>query len=219
MTIRTTKTNILSIILVFFMTCSSSQRGLIILCAGDSFTESSYPRHLLKILASAGIRAKILNYGRSGYTSGEYLGYLQKYESTLATEHPDFIFIQLGTNDVRTDNDRTSKNQFYANLYDILDIFRQFQNPDGKKSRIYLATIPPIPDGTAVPFTVDSQARVVNDINPVILRIGKEEKIPVVDNYKLFQDNPHLLPDVHPNEEGYRRLAQNWFEAIRPLLK
>lgn len=206
-------------LLLFAAACHPSPRGIIIACVGDSLTESTYPRHLSKTLADEGIRSKILNYGKSGYSSTEYLGYLEENQAALTAERPDYVLVQLGTNDVRMDSDRTSQEQFSANMQNILNILSQLQNPEGKKSQILLATIPPIPSGTPFPFSPESQNRVQDEINPCIIRIGKEKKIPIVDNYSLFLENPHLLPEVHPTEEGYKHLARNWFEALEPLLK
>ncbi len=213
------KSIVLMILLAFFLFCSSSQRGVIVLCAGDSLTESPYPRFLKNNLTAVGIRAKVLNFGRPGNTTGEYLNYLLNNRESLAQKHPDFVCLLLGTNDVRNDHDNTSSDFVYANLKDILEIFSQFKDPDGKRTRILLSTIPPIPDGVPFPFSTQSQERVINDINPLILKIGKEENLQVVDNTSLFFKNPDLLPEVHPTEEGYRQLAQNWFEAILPLTK
>ncbi len=215
----TGKSLALFVLFAFLLYCSPSQRGVIVLCAGDSLTESPYPRFLKNFLISAGIRAKVLNYGRSGNTTGEYLSYLINNMESLAEKHPDIVCLLLGTNDVRIDSDNTSTDLFHSNLKDILAIFSQFKNPDGKKTRILLSTIPPIPDGVPFPFTIESQERVVNEINPLILKIGKEENLPVVDNTTLFLKEPGLLPEVHPTEEGYRRLAKNWFEALKPHLK
>jgi len=206
-------------LLLFAAACNPSPRGIIIACVGDSLTESTYPRHLSKTLADEGIRSKILNYGRSGFSSGEYLSYLEENQAVLAAERPDFVLVQLGTNDVRMDHDRTSQEQFSANMQNILNILSMLQNPEGKKSKILLATIPPIPSGTPFPFSSESQNRVQDEINPLIIRIGKEKKIPIVDNYSLFLENPHFLPEVHPSEDGYKHLARNWFEALKPLLK
>ncbi len=219
MKISTGKTFALFILFALLLTCSPSQRGVIVLCAGDSLTESPYPRFLKNILSTAGIRAKILNYGRSGNTTGEYLSYLLNNKESLAEKHPDIICLLLGTNDVRNDHDRTSSDLVYSNLKTILAIFSKFKDLDGNKTQILLSTIPPIPDGVPFPFTIESQERVVNEINPLIVKIGKEENLPVVDNTTLFLKEPGLLPEVHPTEEGYRRLAQNWFEALRPLIK
>jgi lysophospholipase L1-like esterase len=205
--------------LFFFSFCSSSERGKVVLCAGDSLTDSSYPRHLQNVLRSVGIRAKVLNYGRSGHTSGEYLRFLMDNEELLASERPDFILLQLGTNDVRVDHDRTSKNLFYENMNKILARFDRFRNPDGNNAQVLIATVPPIPADIPFPFSLESRKRVENEINPLIVQIGKERKIPVVDNTTLFIENPGLLSDVHPSEEGYKLLARNWFTALEPLLK
>ncbi len=207
------------LLLFLYLSCSPSQRGVIVLCAGDSLTESPYPRFLKNIFKSEGIQTKIVNHGQSGHTTGEYLDYLQKNKEPLASAHPDFICILLGTNDVRNDHDRTSKEQFYSNMKDIIGIFSQFKDPDGKNSRILLSTIPPIPEEVPFPFSPESQERVSREINPLILKIGKEENLPVVDNTTLFINEPNLLPEVHPNEEGYRRMAQNWFKALQLLIK
>lgn len=209
----------LFILYAFLLTCSPSQRGVIVLCAGDSLTESSYPKFLKNILISEGTRAKILNFGRSGNTTGEYLNYLLNNKESLAKKHPDIVCLLLGTNDVRNDHDRTSNEQFYTNMKDIIAIFSQFKDPNGKKTRILLSTIPPIPEEVSFPFSPESRERVVNEINPLILKIGKEENLPVVDNTTLFLKEPGLLPEVHPTEEGYRRLAHNWFKALQPLIK
>lgn len=82
-------------LLLFAAACNPSPRGIIIACVGDSLTESTYPRHLAKTLADEGIRSKILNYGRSGFSSGEYLSYLEENQAVLAAERPDYVLVQL----------------------------------------------------------------------------------------------------------------------------
>lgn len=210
---------ILFLFFVFLLDCSSSQRGVIVLCAGDSLTESPYPQFLKDILVREGIRAKVLNYGRSGHTTGEYLSYLQKNKDFLAEKHPDIVCLLLGTNDVRVDHDNIISDAVYSNLKDIIAILSQFRDPEGRKTRILLSTIPPIPDNVPFPFTAESRERVINEINPLILKIGKEENLPVVDNTTIFLKEPGLLPEVHPTEEGYRRLALNWFEALQSTIR
>lgn len=210
---------VLSILIIFLISsCSFSLRRVIILCVGDSITESEYPRFLQEIFNKENIRAKVLNYGRIGHTSGEYLNFLEKNKTALAKSRPDFILLQLGTNDVRVDADRTSAEQFYLNMKEIIEIFRGFRNRIGEEPQILLATIPPVPEGTPFPFSRESSARVRDEINPLIQKICSEEKILLVDNYFLFLYSPHLLPEVHPTKEGYRYLAQNWYKALEPLL-
>jgi len=208
-------------ILIFLLAaaCKPSPRGVIVACVGDSLTDSSYPRHLSKSLAQEGIRTKIFNFGRSGFSSEEYLDYLEGNLAALASEKPDYVLVQLGTNDVRVDHDRVSAERFSSNMRSILDKLSRLKNPEGKKSLILLGTVPPIPDGSPFPFSPESQKRVESEINPILFLIGQQRKIPVVDNYELFLDNPHLLPAVHPSEEGYRSLARNWCEALVLLIK
>ncbi len=198
--------------------CDRQPRGVIILCAGDSLTDSAYPRHLQRLLAREGRLAKVLNFGRKGHTSGEYLRFLKQQGASLAREHPDFILLQLGTNDVRVDGDQTAADAFGRNLGAIIGLFREFHDRRGEQTRLLLATIPPLPETFSPPFGPGSRERVVKEINPLILKIAAAERLPVVDNYSLFLRAPESLPDVHPTSEGYRLMARNWLEALRPLL-
>ncbi len=214
------------LILLFFLlltlvlcpSCGRAPRGVIILCAGDSLTDSEYPRFLQRLLAREGKRARVLNYGRKGNTSGEYLRFLRQRGASMAGERPDFILLQLGTNDVRVDGDRTATEDFGRNMEAIIGLFREFADRRGGRTRLLLATIPPLPEDFSPPFGPGSRDRVVEEINPLIRRIGATERLPVVDNYTLFVRSPELLPDVHPTGAGYRLIARNWLEALRPLL-
>jgi len=210
----------LFLVLIFLLTfCSHEFPGFIIFCAGDSITEAGYPPFLKRILNKDGIRTKVLNFGRSGFTSGEYLRFLERNKKTLVAEEPDFVLLQLGTNDVREDGDSTSSEDFESNMGKIIDIFREFRNRRGEKTVILLATIPPIPIKTSFPFSSHSRERVKTEINPLIEKISEEKQILMVDNYSLFLKFPHLIFEVHPTQEGYRALAENWYQSLKPFLK
>jgi lysophospholipase L1-like esterase len=200
---------------ILFCFCSQSPRGIIILCVGDSITETGYPRYLQKILRNEGIKAKIFNQGKSGHNSGEYLTFLERNQDTLSESTPDFVLLQLGTNDVRVDHDQTSANDFYNNMKQIILLLRRLKTRTGKKTLILLASIPPVPENIPFPFAPESRKRIEEEINPLIHKIALEEKIPLVDNFSLFLQSPHLLPDIHPSQEGYKALAQNWFKALK----
>ncbi len=136
----------------------------------------------------------------------------------MAREHPDFILLQLGTNDVRVDGDQTTTKDFGLNLEAIIGLFREFTNRRGERTQVLLATIPPLPEDFTPPFGPGSRDRVTREINPLIRKIASAERLPVVDNYSLFLRSPELLPDVHPTGEGYRLMARHWLESLRPLL-
>jgi lysophospholipase L1-like esterase len=209
----------LLIILASGFCCSPSRLTVIILCAGDSLTDSEYPRDLQRLLARDGISARVLNFGRKGDTSGEYRRYLENHRAALADEHPDFILLQLGTNDVRLDADLTDTPTFTRNMRAIIAGFRGFTDRRGGKSSVLLASIPPVPESAAFPFGPASGERVVREINPALRELAREEQLVFVDNHALFSASPELLPDVHPSREGYRRLARNWYGALAPLLR
>lgn len=202
----------------FLFVCSTRPEGVIVLCAGDSLTDSPYPRDLQRMLKARGYTTRVLNQGKIGHTSGEYLQFLLKRKESLALAHPDFILLQLGTNDVRTDGDFTPTDRFVQNMTEILNIFSGWKTRTGKIPGILVATIPPLPDDIPYPFSPASCERVEQEINPAIRRLAIEEGLTLVDNHGLFRESPHLLQDVHPTREGYKRLAQNWLQSLLPLL-
>lgn len=195
--------------------CAPSGRGVIVFCAGDSITEQAYPLFLRRLINQEGISARVLNYGRSGYTSGEYLNFLLKYRLRLIEEKPDFILLELGTNDLRADHDLTSTDEFRTNMKKIVGLFRSFRSRNGKIPKLFIATIPDIPADTPFPFGPESSRRVQSEINPAIRELAAAERITVVDQHAVFVGRPDLLPDVHPVRDGYRLMAETWAKAIR----
>lgn len=202
----------------FFSVCSSPPRGVIILCAGDSITAQAYPHFLQRLFARDGVRARVLNYGRSGFTSAEYRAFLAKNLERMSREHPDAVLLQLGTNDVRVDGDRGTAADFASNMRAITAAFRSLKSRSGRPPLLMLATVPPIPATTPFPFSAESVRRVEEEINPAVRALASEEGLPLVDNHALFLARPELLPGIHPSREGYQALAERWYEALRPRL-
>lgn len=223
---RKSKKKVLSLILLImisglsflFFGCRASQPTYIIFCAGNSLTEKGYPPYLRRLLKQQGYRVKIYNFGRSGYNSREYLIYLKKNEAYLKSLRPDFILLELGTNDVRLDGDHTSLASFEKNMREIIHIFSSFESRQGKKPRILLALIPPIPENVSYPFGSEAARRVALEINPTLKGLAQEYNLPIIDHWIIFEKRPELLPDIHPNQEGYREMAKAWLAALRPYL-
>ena len=193
-----------------------SLAGVIILCAGDSITAASYPGYLRDKFHRSGKHVTVLNKGVNGHTSGEYLRYM-KSVSLLEKTDPDFVLVQLGTNDVRIDGDKTGIADFEANMSEIITLIESYTNSRGKKLELVLGTVPPV-KATSYPFNADSVRRVEEEINPAILGMARRHGVAFVDNYQLLLEHPEHLPGIHPDEEGYRLLAENWFRALIPLL-
>ena len=205
-------------VILALLLCSPQHSGVTIFCAGDSMTDSEYPRHLRRIFSQEGRPFRVLNYGRKGNNSGQYLRFLKEQKSLLAQTRPDFVLLQLGTNDVRVDGDFTSAEDFAGQMKAIIGIFHEFRNCGGGKTRILLGLIPPIPEGVSSPFSPRSRERVSQEINPLLEKIAVEEDVVLVDNYSFFLTRPQLLSGIHPTSQGYKALAQNWHDALKPLL-
>lgn len=208
----------LSALFFYFVGCRPSPTTYILLCAGDSLTEKGYPPHLRRLLKQQGYRVKIYNFGRSGHTSGEYLAYLKKNEAFLKSLQPDFILLELGTNDVRLDGDHTPQEVFEQNMREIIRVFSSFRGRQGQKPRLLLALIPPLPENVSYPFGPESVRRVELEINPTLKELAKEYNLPLIDHWSLFKKHPELLPDIHPNQTGYREMARAWLAALKPYL-
>jgi lysophospholipase L1-like esterase len=189
----------------------------VILCAGDSITASSYPKHLKKLLAQDGLRVQVVNAGIKGDSTAEYIRFLERSRIIERTA-PGWVLLQLGTNDVRIDSHATTTAQFRKNLEAILDRIARQRNQDGSSPRVILATIPPIPVEVRWHFDASSRARVETEINPAIRAIAAQRGLVLADIHALFANRPDLLPDVHPSEEGYQMLAAAWKRILAPLV-
>jgi lysophospholipase L1-like esterase len=189
----------------------------LILCAGDSITAASYPDRLRERLEREGYRVRVENAGRNGNTSGEYLRFLRASRLHERTR-PAIVLLQLGTNDVRIDGDRTPTERFRRNLSEIIDLVEAGGQASSCVPIILLATIPAIKVVVPDHFDHTSMLRVELEINPAIREIAAARGLPLVDNHALFAARPELLPDIHPTEAGYAALADNWHDALVPLL-
>jgi lysophospholipase L1-like esterase len=190
---------------------------ILILCAGDSITSGGYPQNLEKFFVENGFQnVKVVNLGRPGNTSGEYLKFL-RHSKSWRSPFPDWVLLQLGTNDVRIDGDHTTTPQFEKNMEAILALFQTEARRQNRKVQIALATIPPV--CVSRNFDEGSIKRVVDEVNPKIREIAAKHQLLVIDNYDLFFKNPHLLPEIHPTPEGYSLMAQNWFHFLKSHIK
>ncbi|MDD8012742.1 MAG: SGNH/GDSL hydrolase family protein [Acidobacteriota bacterium] len=189
----------------------------VILCAGDSITASSYPKHLKKLLVRDGLAVQVINAGVKGDSTAEYIRFLEK-SRIIERCDPSWVLLQLGTNDLRIDSHATTTAQFRANLEAILDRIARHRNKDGSTPRIILATIPPIPVEVRWHFDAGSRARVEAEINPAIRAIASQRGLILADHHALFAARPDLLPDVHPSEDGYLALAASWHRILAPLV-
>ncbi len=192
--------------------------AIVVVAAGDSITAASYPRYLQEMFDGAKLPVTVVNAGVKGHTSGEYLAYLRS-SGLLGRTNPDVVLLQLGTNDVRIDADHTETARFYRQMNEILDEVLAHRTPRGRRPSVFLSTIPPVVVSIPGFFDDSSRRRVVDEINPTIRRLAQERGLPLVDTYELFVRHPDWLPEIHPNEDGYRAMARQWFERLGPQVR
>jgi lysophospholipase L1-like esterase len=189
----------------------------VIFCAGDSITAADYPGYLQELMDGDGLLVQVINAGRKGDSTAEYIRYLEKSRIVERID-PSWVLLQLGTNDLRIDSHATTTEQFKRNLESILDMIERHRNPDGSSPHIILATIPPIPLEVRWHFNANSRVRVEAEINPAIRDIARRRGLILADNHALFVGRPDLLPEIHPSKKGYRALAAAWHRILGPLV-
>lgn len=196
---------------------SSAPDALVILCAGDSITAADYPAQLAGLFRQQHRPVRVVNLGRPGNNSGQYLQFLST-DHSWAVQRPDYVLLQLGTNDVRIDGDRTDTAQFSDQMSQIIVLFQDCRNKQGQPPEIWLATIPPI-KSTAYPFDQSSARRVDEEINPIVRKLAAERGLHLADINELFTAQPELLPGIHPSPAGYRALAGYWHQLLAPEIE
>jgi len=169
----------------------------VIVCFGDSLTYSTgsspgmdYPSRLSGIIGRP-----VINAGRPGDTTASALERLDRDVLPLA---PALVIITLGGNDLKN---RLPHDQAFANLGTIIERIR--------KETGALVVV----GGIRVPFVgrdyADGYERVCRQAGAVL----------VPDVYEgIFGRREFMSDPIHPNDEGYRIMAERVHEAIRPYL-
>lgn len=194
----------LILIISFFFGCSNAKEianfdseGSNIICFGDSITEgyrvgyeSKYPTILSKLLGM-----QVINAGVSGNTTADALSRLKK---DVIDQNPRLVIVELGGNDFLRG---LPEDQAIANI-----------------DRIVLE----IQEHGAMVAIAAVRLGIIKDSYSKDLReIAKKRKaIFIADITKGIMTNPSLKIDsFHPNEEGYKIIAQRIYAAVKKYLQ
>ena len=186
-----------------------------IMAFGNSITEGAdgdmrrivpqpYPLVLQTMLADRYYDQTITvtNMGRGGerVSAG-----LVRLRSSLAAERPELVLLKEGVNNV---NARDDPEQIADTLRDMIKQVR------AQGAQVFVATLlPERPGGSRAFFPAG-----IEPANHWIRLVAGLEGVPVVDLYQNFggSPDPYIGVDgLHPNEAGYRRIAELFFDAIR----
>ncbi len=168
-----------------------------IVCFGDSLTFGTgagagmdYPSQL-----AAMIGKPVLNKGMPGDTTASALGRLNR---DVLSVKPDIVLITLGGNDLKNG---VAKNIAFGNLKYIVETIQD----RGAKVIIGGLKFPGLDQGFGQGY-----ADLVKQTGATL----------IPDIFAGIVDNPKLMSDpIHPNNAGYRIIAQRFYNALGPAVK
>ena len=200
---------------------SAAENGKIrVTCVGDSITEGymasdgnhTYPAQLQKVL---GNEYEVVNVGVSGttVTKSDDRAYTKtgRYQDGLKS-NPDIVIIMLGTNDTYINgiNQNQGKNAFRK---DYASLIEAYQNC-GSNPKIMLA----YPISSVDENNKHDQRDSINEdiLIPIIKDLAKEYGLTVLDthNFTGTWTRNELSDGLHPNDNGYERLARFFANAV-----
>ena len=183
-------------------------------CIGNSITygmgtrdpkRSSYPAVLGRLL---GDRYWVKNFGVSARTlmnKGDYPYMKEKAYREAQAFNPNIVIIKLGTNDSKAPNWK-HKADYMKDMQSMIDTFKALDS----KPKIYLC----FPSKTYQTGSGINDDIITKEIIPLIKKVAKKNKLPVIDLHTAMDGMPEMFPDkVHPNEEGAKVMAKAVYEA------
>lgn len=207
----------------------TEEETLLVSCYGDSLTAGypyggstdTYPAELQPLLQNyySNGTYNVDNRGIGGWRADEVLADIQE-QNWLAID-PAIVLLMVGGNDLAQeilDGDTPSAviSRTTDEVQSIIDLIKAHTNADG--------TIPKIIVSTTLPTTTAIATLVVKSYNDSLETNLTGMDSLITTNWSDFYDPitlqayPSLMADsVHPNEEGYEIMAQNWNEAIQAI--
>jgi lysophospholipase L1-like esterase len=160
-----------------------------------------------------GITFPRANSGYSGFNidnAGGRSGISQFFPAQITTDKPDIILLMIGTNDTTTDESDPP-----TRLAALLD---KMLNADPTLLLVVAQVIPQ--------RSTNAKLTAFNAAIPGLVKTRADagQHIVTVDMYGAFVANPsyataYLADGLHPNDAGYKVMADTWYAAIGSLLR
>ena len=197
----------------------------------------SYRKKLYELLTNAGYNFDFVGHKNAGYnlfpdgdnagipgTHDQYLVELLKngYDDTwneqitssygipYLDEYPtDMILLHIGTNDINTGEGSSA-----ASVSQILDQIDAYEIRSGHNVEVFIARIIKM-----YPSTNPLNSIVVQFNNNVAAMVAarNDPSIHLVDMENALDYSTDMIDEFHPNNQGYEKMAQVWFNAISSL--
>lgn len=161
-------------------------------------TEVGYEPHLQAQLRADGRDAYVVNHGKFGETTSEGLSRLKKV--LFGNPNAAYVLLLEGTNDLLSG---ISAETTLFNLGAMAD--------NALRSRVtpLISTMTPL-------YNSRLTGAIVDVYNPGISKISGEKNIGLADSFGAVAPHWNSWSDdgIHPNDAGYRAMANAWFAAI-----
>ncbi len=209
--------NILVSLLFIFLFIRASGQNKIVSCVGNSITygygltspsTQSYPAQLKTLLGS---NWTVNNYGVSARTmlkTGDLPYWNEGAFREAKRSNPNFVMIELGTNDSKPWNWNNRGDEFVADYKEMIQIFKDLSS----KPDVWIGLVPP---GNNVSWGILNN--VLNDsVNKRIKQVAYETGVGLIDVYDALGGNN--MPwfnaqffqndSIHPTSDGAAIIAQ-----------
>lgn len=203
---------------------------------GDSITagycgdanNGGYRMPLQNLLTTAGFNYRFV--GRSVDQSGNmtqpwhegYSGFTidglasQVADGAMQQCHPDIVLLFAGTNDVRDNgnNSDPSDANYWPTAQNRLDALITRLNKDQPGVKIIVGNLMQFFGSYAY---IESRGKAFNEALPGIIAKHQAfgENVSMVDLYDALPASNLYADGLHPNQTGYNRMADVWFEGIQ----
>jgi lysophospholipase L1-like esterase len=134
-----------------------------------------------------------------------------RIQSVIDADHPEVLLLEDGVNDL-LGGDPLKVDEVIAALRDIV------QKAKSRGVRVFLATLVPGRPGQSRSGAVP----LIPPTNEKIRELAASEGVTLVDLYQGFGGSPEPYIDedgLHPNQAGYRKIAEIFFDVIRATLE
>ncbi len=195
---------------------------------GDSITQGihinskniGYRRDLYQILTDNGFRVDFVgsmndgsisdfdkdHEGHSGYRANQIRDSIYNW---LVINPADIILLHIGTNDINGGEAPFSISLEINSIFNQIDLYEKEYN---KSIKVIAAKII---NHQLYPGDIKKLNNYMSDI--VKERRSRGDNIIIADMFSILNDENDFLDNVHPNESGYKKMAELWIEKIAEI--
>jgi len=219
------KPAIILMVFIMFMSCtdgkdrSTSNTVPALVCFGNSLTaghgattpgvddkERSYPAFLQEK-----INIPVINAGVSGDTTAQGLS---RVHDDVLSHNPRIVIIELGANDLFQGIPLSTTRD---NLQKIINMV-QSENRKIYIAKFYTETIARAMITMLQITDYDEQSALIHQYDTMFTTLALSNNATLVDDIWTGLWGIHMSDQHHPNEKGYKIMADNYFTVLKPYL-